>query len=48
MILCGDKTGVGGGGVLEGGGCTPWKGIGRPEERAGWFKNKNVTLNDGA
>ena len=34
MILCGDKTGVGGGGVRVGGGCLP------PEEH--WMAGRKV------
>ena len=48
MILCRDKTDVGGGGAGEGGGCPPRKDIGRWEERAGQFKNSYVTISDGA
>ena len=48
MILCRDKTDVGGGGVGAGGGCPPWKGIGRREERVGRVKNNYVTISDGA
>ena len=48
MILCGDKTEVGGGGGGTGGGCTPWKDIGRREERAGRVKNSYVIISDGA
>ena len=39
MILCGDKVGVGGGSVGEGGGCPPQKDT-RQEN------NKNVTISD--
>ena len=35
MILCVDKEDVRGGYVGGGGGCLPWKEIGRQEERAG-------------
>ena len=48
MILCGDKTDVGGGGVGAGGGCHPQKDIGQWEERAGWVKNSYVIISDGA
>ena len=48
MILCGDNTYVGGGGVEEGGGWTPQKDIIRREERAGWVKNSYVIISDGA
>ena len=48
MILCGDKTDVGGGGVGAGGGCPPRKNIRRWEERAGRVKNSYVIISDGA
>ena len=48
MILCGDTTDVCGRGVGAGGGCLPWKDIGRQEERAGGVKNKYITISDGA
>ena len=46
MILGEDKTDVSGGGVGEGGGCPPWKDIGRREERAGRVKNIYVIIID--
>ena len=48
MILRGDKTDVGGGGVGAGGGCTPRKDIERREERLGRVKNSYVIISDGA
>ena len=48
MILCGDKTDVGGGGVGAGGGFPPRKEIRRQEERAGRVKNRYVTISDRA
>ena len=48
MILCRDKTDVGGGGAREGGGCPPRKDTGRREERAGRVKNSYVIISDGA
>ena len=48
MILFIDKTDVGGGGVGAGGGCPPWKGIGRREERARRVKNNCVIIINGA
>ena len=48
MILCGDKTDVGGGGVGAGGGFPPRKDIGRREERAGRVKNSYVIISNGA
>ena len=48
MILCGDKTDVGGGGVGAGGGCLTRNDIRRREERAGRVKNSYVIISDGA
>ena len=48
MILCVDKTDVGGGLVGAGGGCTPRKDIRWLEERAGRVKNSYVIISDGA
>ena len=47
MILCRDKTDIGGGGDGAGGGCTPQKDIGRQEERERWVNNIYVTISDG-
>ena len=44
MILCGDKTDVGGGGVGVGGGWPSQNDIGRREERAGRVKNNYVII----
>ena len=44
MILCRDTKDVGGGGIMEGSGCPPWKDIGRQESRAMREKNKYVTI----
>ena len=46
MILCIYKTDVGGGGVGAGGGCNPWKEIGRKEERSEHIKNRYVTISE--
>ena len=46
MILCGDNTEVGGGGVGSEGGFPPRKDIGRREERAGRVKNSYVIISD--
>ena len=48
MILCGDKTDVGGGGVGAGGGCPTRKDIGWREERAVRVKNSYAKIRDGA
>ena len=40
MILCRDKTEIGGGGVGAGGGYTPRKDIGQQEESLGRVRNK--------
>ena len=49
MILCRDKTDIGGGGVGVGGGKSPpQKDIGWREERVGRVKNIYVTIRDGA
>ena len=48
MILCGDKTDIGGGGVGSVGGFHPWKYIGRQEEMAGRVKSSYGTISDGA
>ena len=44
MILGVDNTDVSGGGVGAGGGCPPWKDIGRREERGGRVKNIYVII----
>ena len=48
MILCGDKTDVGGGGVGAGGGCPPRKDIRWREGRTGRDKYKYVTISNSA
>ena len=48
MILCGNKTDVGGGGVGAGRSCPPRKDIGQREERAGRVKNGYVIISDRA
>ena len=48
MILCGDKTCIGGGGEGAGVGCPRRKDIGRQEERVGRFNNSYVKISDGA
>ena len=48
MILCGDKTDVGGRGVGSGGGFSPRKDIGWREEREGRFNISYVTIINGA
>ena len=48
MILCRDKTDIGGGGVRAEGGCPHQKDIGWWEERSGWVNNKYVTIRYGA
>ena len=46
MILCGDTTDVGGGGVRAGGVCPPCKGIRQREGMSGRDKYKYVTISD--
>ena len=48
IILCGDKTDFGGGGVGAGGGCPHRKDIGRKEEKAGRVNNSYVIISYGA
>ena len=48
IILCGDKTDVGGGVSGQEGDSPPWNDIGRREERAGRVKNSYVIISDGA
>ena len=48
MILCGDTTYIGGGGVGAGGGCPLRKDISQWEERVGWDKYEYITISDRA
>ena len=46
MIMCGDKTDIGGGDVEVGYGFPPQRDIRWREERSGRSKNKYITISD--